>query len=119
MRMLAPIAAVMFAASTAHGAGEVTKIFLSASEEVRNLSLTKFLRRASEPCDFVVRTMFQGTALGADQWTVGCNDGHDYSISLPFHTDGPAKILSCKELAFFNRLLSRGKSKAKLCWEQF
>jgi len=119
MRILASIAAAVLRQVLPTEPARSLQNFQTRPRRYETFSLTRFLYRASEPCDFVVRTTFQGTALGADEGTIGGNDRHDYSISLPFHADGPARILSCKELAFFDRLLSRGKSKAKPCWEKY
>jgi hypothetical protein len=84
---------------------------------------TLFLKASNEKCDTVVRVMYQGTAPAMDSWSVGCKDGHEYSVGLMPDKEGSSKILGCDEMKAIDALLMKrvGKppNKDAGCWHKF
>jgi hypothetical protein len=81
-------------------------------------AFTHLLWGSSEKCDRVIRTLFNGTALGLDNWEVLCRDRNSYSLSIPPEVNADIELVSCRELiATSKRLLGRAgrKSKATGC----
>ncbi len=48
----------------------------------RNGAFTLMLRDINRKCDQVIRTLFNGTVLGVDEWEALCRDRNSYSISV-------------------------------------
>ena len=68
---------------TAHAANQMTARIL-ALDQAKHLSFwTSVLKNRKQACGVVVRTMYQGGAeSGVDTWSIGCQDGNEYSISI-------------------------------------
>ncbi len=66
-------------------------------------------------CDQVIRTLFNGTVLGVDEWEALCRDRNSYSISvLAEPNETTITSLSCRELlATSKMMLHRAGSKSK------
>jgi hypothetical protein len=76
-----------------------------ALDKARQLDFWTFvLKNKKHGCDVVVRTMYQGvTKSGVDSWSIGCQDGNEYSISInPDAQDSKSEfpVLACDERAF-------------------
>jgi hypothetical protein len=67
----------------AHAANQ-TATRLLALDRAQHLAFwTSILKNKKQACDVVVRTMYQGgTESGGDNWSIGCRDGHTYSINI-------------------------------------
>ncbi len=67
----------------AHAANQTTTRIL-ALEKTRRLAFWTFvLKSKKQACNVVVRAMYQGrTESGIDSWSIGCQDGNEYSISI-------------------------------------
>jgi hypothetical protein len=91
-----------------------SQILLALSEDERNAAFTRVLQGSNEKCDRVLRTLFNGTALGLDNWEVLCRDRNSYSLSIPPEINADIEMVSCRELtATSKRLLHRAGSKNK------
>jgi hypothetical protein len=67
----------------AHAANQTTTRILALDKTRRLAFWTFVLKSKKQACNVVVRTMYQGrTESGIDSWTVGCQDGNEYSISI-------------------------------------
>ena len=68
---------------TAHAANQTTTRIL-ALDQAKHLAFWTFvLKDKKQACNAVVRTMYQGgTESGIDSWSIGCQDGNEYSISI-------------------------------------
>jgi hypothetical protein len=82
-------------------------------EDDRNAALTYLLQGSSEKCDRVIRTLFNGTALGVDNWEVLCRDRNSYSLSIPPGVNTNIELVSCRMIATSKRLLERADRKSK------
>jgi hypothetical protein len=84
-------------------------------EDERNAAFTLMLRDSNRKCDQVIRTLFNGTVLGVDEWEALCKDRSSYSISvLAELNETIITSLSCRELlATSKMLLNRAGSKSK------
>src|SRR6266540_570759 len=79
----------------------------------RNAAFTHLLHGSNERCDWVIRTLFNGTALGLDNWEVLCRDRNSYSLSIPPEVNADVELVSCRELiATSKRLLEQAGRKA-------
>jgi hypothetical protein len=67
----------------AHAANQTTTRIL-ALDQAKRLAFWSFvLKSKKQACNVVVRTMYQGgTESGIDSWSIGCQDGNEYSISI-------------------------------------
>jgi hypothetical protein len=67
----------------AHAANQTTTRIL-ALDQAKHLAFWTFvLKKRKQACNIVVRTMYQGgTESGIDSWSIGCQDGNEYSISI-------------------------------------
>lgn len=96
---------------------DTSQQLLEFDEKQRNAAFTHMLREDERKCDQVIRTLFNGTVLGVDDWEVLCRDGRSYSISIlvePELHDTIIMLLSCRELsATSNMLLRRSGSTSK------
>src|SRR3979409_2054445 len=95
----------------------ISQQLLELDEDQRNAALTHMLWDIKRKCDHVIRTLFNGTVLGVDDWEVLCRDRRSYSISVlvePELHDTIITLLSCSELsATSNMLLRRSGSMSK------
>ena len=117
-RPLFVILLCVLASSQARAQNGASQIFLALSEDDRNAAFTHLLQGSSERCDWVIRTLFNGTALGLDNWEVLCRERNSYSLNIPPEVDADVELVSCRELiATSKRLLGRAgrKSKATGC----
>ena len=118
-RLLFVILLCVLASSRAPAQNDASQGLLALSEHDRNAVLTYLLQSSSEKCDRVIRTLFNGTALGLDNWEVLCRDRNSYSLSIPPGVNTNIELVSCRELiATSKRLLERAdrkKSKATGC----
>jgi hypothetical protein len=96
---------------------DTSQQLLEFDEEQRNAAFTHMLREDERKCDQVIRTLFNGTVLGVDDWEVLCRDGRSYSISVlvePELHDTIITLLICRELsATSSMLLQRSGSRRK------
>jgi hypothetical protein len=93
----------------------VGQFLLELDNGERNAAFTLMLRDSERRCDQVVRTMFNGTVLGVDDWEALCKNRNAYSISVLGELDETiVTSLSCRELsATSNMLLQRSGSRSK------
>ena len=76
-----PSKAVAF--KTAHAANLTTTRLLALDQAKRLAFWTFVLKDKKQACNAVVRTMYQGgTESGIDNWSIRCQDGNEYSISI-------------------------------------
>jgi hypothetical protein len=96
---------------------DTSQQLLELDEEQRNAAFAHMLWDSERKCDQVIRTLFNGTVLGVDNWEVLCRDRRSYSISVlvePELHDTIITLLSCSELsATSNMLLRRSGSMSK------
>jgi hypothetical protein len=89
---------------------EISQQLLELDEDQRNAAFTHMLWDSNRKCDQVIRTAFNGTLLGVDDWEVLCRDRRTYSISvlveLELH-DTIITSLSCRELSATSKRLLR------------
>ncbi len=113
-RLLSIILLCVLASSRAPAQNDASQGLLALSEDDRNAVLTYLLQSSSEKCDRVIRTLFNGTALGLDNWEVLCRDRNSYSLSIPPGVNTNIELVSCRELiATSKRLLERADRKSK------
>src|ERR1700692_132211 len=93
----------------------VSQQFLELDDDLRNAAFTLMLRDSNRKCNQVIRTLFNGTVLGVDEWEALCRDRNSYSISvLAELNDAIITSLSCRELlATSKMMLHRAGSKSK------
>jgi hypothetical protein len=65
-------------------AANQTTTRLLALDRAKHLAFwTAILKNRKQACGVVVRTVYRGgTESGVDTWSIGCQDGHEYSISI-------------------------------------
>jgi hypothetical protein len=117
-RLVFVILLCVLTSSQSPAQNDASQILLALSEDDRNAAFTHLLQGSSEKCDRVIRTLFNGTALGLDNWEVLCRDRNSYSLSIPPEVNADVELVSCRELiATSKRLLERAgrKSKATGC----
>jgi len=67
----------------AHAANQTTTRILALEQAKRRAFWTFVLKSKKQACNVVVRTIYQGgTESGIDSWSIGCQDGNEYSISI-------------------------------------
>src|SRR5260370_17981240 len=71
------------ASSQATAQNKASEMLLGLGEDERNAALTRLLHKSNEECDRVIRTLFNGTTLGLDDWEELCSDGNSYSLRIP------------------------------------
>ena len=114
MRLLVVLPLCALTSSQATAQNNASQILLALSEDERNAAFTRLLQESNENCDWVLRTLFNGTALGLDNWEVLCRDRNSYSLSIPPEVNADIEMVSCRELAATSkRLLHRAGSKNK------
>jgi hypothetical protein len=68
---------------TAHAANQTTTRILALEKTKRLAFWTFVLKSKKQACNVVVRAMYQGrTESGIDSWSIGCQDGNEYWISI-------------------------------------
>jgi hypothetical protein len=72
-RLLFVILLCVLASSQAPAQNDASQGLLALSEDDRNAALTYLLQGSSEKCDRVIRTLFNGTALGLDNLAVAAD----------------------------------------------
>ena len=94
---------------------QVSQQLSELDEDERNAAFTLMLRDSNRKCDQVIRTLFNGTVLGVDEWEALCKDRSSYSISvLAELNETIITSLSCRELlATSKMMLHRAGSKSK------
>ena len=94
---------------------QVSQQLSELDEDERNAAFTLMLRDSNRKCDQVIRTLFNGTVFGVDEWEALCKDRSSYSISvLAELNETIITSLSCRELlATSKMLLHRAGSKSK------
>ena len=96
---------------------DTSQQLLELDEGRRNAAFTHMLWDSERKCDQVIRTLFNGTVLGVDDWEVLCRDQRSYSVSVLVERELHDTIitsLSCRELsATSNMLLRRSGSRSK------
>jgi hypothetical protein len=87
----------------------VSQGLLELDDDERNASFTLMLRDSDRRCDQVIRTLFNGTVLGVDEWEALCKDRNAYSISVLVEPDETTiTSLTCRELLATSKRLLRG-----------
>jgi len=67
----------------AHAANQTTTRLLALDQAKHLAFWTSILKNKKQACGVVVRTVYRGgTESGVDNWSIGCQDGHEYSISI-------------------------------------
>jgi hypothetical protein len=113
-RRLSIILLCVLASSRAPAQNDASQGLLALSEDDRNAVLTYLLQSSSEKCDRVIRTLFNGTALGLDSWEILCRDRNSYSLSISPGVNTNVELVNCRELiATSKRLLGRADRKSK------
>jgi hypothetical protein len=118
MRLLFGVPLCALASLQATAQNDASQVLLALSEEERNAAFTRLLQESNEKCDRVLRTLFNGTALGLDNWEVLCRDRNSYSLSIPPEVNAGIELVNCRELVATSKRLLRGagsKSKAAGC----
>ncbi len=110
-------ATLLCAVGTAQASAQngVSQQLLELGDYGRNGAFTLMLRDINRKCDQVIRTLFNGTVLGVDEWEALCRDRNSYSISvLAEPNETTITSLSCRELlATSKMMLHRAGSKSK------
>jgi hypothetical protein len=76
-------------ADTTHAANPTTRRILALDQASHLAFWTFVLKNKKQACDVVVRTMYQGGAeAGVDSWSIGCQDGNEYSIGIDQDAQG-------------------------------
>jgi hypothetical protein len=87
---------------------EVTQRLLELEDDERNAAFTLILRDSSRKCDQVIRTLFNGTVLGVDEWEAMCRDQNAYSLSvLAQRNETIINAVSCRDLLATRKMLLR------------
>jgi hypothetical protein len=82
---------------TAHAANQTTTRILALDRAKHLAFWAGVLKNKNQACDVVVRTTYQGgTESGVDNWSIGCRDGNEYSVSI----DPDAQDSVCTRNAF-------------------
>src|SRR5207248_8755861 len=83
---------------TAHAANQTTTRILALDQATHLAFWTFVLKNNKQACDVVVRTMYQGgTEAGVDSWSIGCQDGNEYSIGI--NPDAQGSVRNCKRFS--------------------
>jgi hypothetical protein len=81
----------------AHTANQTTTRILALDRAKHLAFWASVLKNKNQACDVVVRTTYQGgTESGVDNWSIGCRDGNEYSVSI----DPDAQDSVCTRNAF-------------------
>ena len=87
---------------------EMTQRLLELEDDERNAAFTLILRDGSRKCDQVIRTLFNGTVLGVDEWEAMCRDQNAYSLSvLAQRNETIINAVSCRDLLATRKMLLR------------
>jgi hypothetical protein len=114
IRLLFVMPLCALASSQATARNDPSEILLALSEDERNAAFTHLLQESNEKCDRVIRTLFDGTAQGLDNWEVLCQDRNSYSLRIPPEVNADIELVSCRELvATSKRLLSSAGARAR------
>jgi hypothetical protein len=85
---------------TAHAANQTTTRILALDRAKHLAFWAGVLKNKNQACDVVVRTTYQGgTESGVDNWSIGCRDGNEYSVSI----DPDAQDSVCTRNAFVRK----------------
>jgi len=87
---------------------EISQQLLELDPDQRNAAFTRMLWDTKRKCDHVIRTLFNGTVLGVDDWEVLCRDRRSYSLSVLVELEPHDTIitsLSCRELSATSKML--------------
>ena len=80
-----------------HAANQTTTRILALDQAKHLAFWAVVLKNKSQACDVVVRTTYQGgTESGVDNWSIGCRDSNEYSVSI----DPDAQDSVCTRIAF-------------------
>jgi hypothetical protein len=114
MRLLVVLPLCALTSSQATAQNNASQVLLALSEDERNAAFTRLLHESNEKCDGVLRTLFNGTALGLDNWEVLCRDQNSYSLSIPPELSAHIDMVCCRALvATSKRLLHKYGTKSK------
>ena len=121
MKWIVASAYLLASVASAHAANQHTTKILGLTQEQQNQLFTLALKK--ESCDRVNRTMYQGgTSDGDDSWSVGCENGNDFSVGIPTDINA-VKILTCKEMVAIGAMLARRAGQPPTsnlgCWIKF
>jgi hypothetical protein len=118
-RLLFTVLVCALEAAQASAQNRVSEQLFDLDDNERNEAFTFILRDNDRKCDQVVRTMFNGSVLGVDEWEALCRDRNSYSISvLSELEDTIVTVLSCRELSTTSKMLlhkAGSRSKAARC----
>jgi hypothetical protein len=118
IRPLFVILLCALASSQATAQNKASQMLLSLSEDQRNVAVTRRVQGANEQCDQVIRTLFNGTELGLDEWEALCRDQNSYSLIIPPNLSVGIELAHCDELLATSKMLlhsARRKSKPTGC----
>ncbi|NOJ41315.1 hypothetical protein [Bradyrhizobium australiense] len=74
----------------AHAANQTTTKILEMDRAKHRAFWTSVLKNKKLACDVVVRSTYQGSESGFDNWSVSCQDGHRYSMNISPDAQAPA-----------------------------
>jgi hypothetical protein len=118
-RLLFTVLLCALGATQASAQNRVSEQLFDLDDNERNEAFTFILRDNDRKCDQVVRTIFNGSVLGVDEWEALCRDRNSYSISvLAELEDTIVTVLSCRELSTTSKMLlhkAGSRSKAARC----
>jgi hypothetical protein len=116
------VAIYLVASVAAQAANENTTKILGFSQAQQSQFFTLVLKKQN--CDRANRMMYQGgTSDGDDSWSVGCENGTDYSVGIRPGADSQVTVLTCKEVVDIDAMLMRRVGQATTqnfgCWHKF
>jgi hypothetical protein len=97
---------------------ERSQQLLEMDEGDRNIFFTMVLRASNKECDQVIRTIFNDSFLGFDEWEALCRDHNSYSLKVAADPDATITSLHCRELSKTSKMLLQSvgsESKASGC----
>jgi hypothetical protein len=120
IRLLFVIPLCALASSQAIAQNKASQILLALVKTNGTRPSCAYCGEAKEKCDRIIRTLFNGTELGLDEWEALCHDRNSYSFIVPPDLSAGIELVtgielvSCHELLATDKMLlhrARGKSK--------
>lgn len=102
MRRALASAGALACISAAHG-NPVGDQLAALPETQRRIFFTRLLQREGERCPAITRTFFQGSmGDGSVVWSVTCDGGKDWLVSIANTPGGEGRYLDCAILKLMN-----------------
>ena len=98
IRLLFTALLCVLASSQATAQNRVSQALLGLDEDQRNETFTYLLRDSNAKCDWVIRTLFNGSTVELDDWEVLCRDRNSYSLTITPEQTAGIELVSCREL---------------------